>query len=269
MRVQVTFDTEVVSRIRNVEAAVAFVYSDDEPLRGVAVRSDWRLNGFLSRLVRDERFVGELGEWLLVSTQGRLPYSHLFLVGAGDRNAPQPARMRRLLAGVAHKVALAGLHSVAVDLSELADAGLDAEAAMDLFLQEVVTAYPDDEMADPPYQPALEVQERNARAQAMFRRRRKEMQRALDAWIAEHGSPDGTREELERPVAGELEASSATPVPEPPPGPETLGEPPLEPPPERLVRVVVLSPPGQGRGLRSALRQRDGTTLGGARVECR
>jgi hypothetical protein len=162
VKLNVTFETGHPARLEGLEGAVAVVFQDERPVQGVAVRADWRLNGFLSRLLMDGRFTGERGDWLLLHTQGRLPYTRLFLVGMGRKQEREIASSRRALAGIASKVALAGVHSFAIDLSEVIPAEMAADDAMVVFLEALSQAYPEDVESNPPYLPAL-----NAREQAL------------------------------------------------------------------------------------------------------
>ena len=182
MKLQVTFETGHPAKIVGLDGIVASVFLDDRPLKGVAAHADWRLNGFLSRLVLEGRFQSNSGEWLLVHTQGRLPYSHLFLVGMGKRADHSRALATRLLEKVASKVALAGLHDVAVDLDEVTGGLLSAEEAMVVFLEALSGAYPEDVRSDPPYRPALEVRSRNEQRLEEARKRREALRESRRKW---------------------------------------------------------------------------------------
>lgn len=264
MKVQVTFETGHPAKIDGIDGAVAVVWNDQRPLTGLATRSDWRLNGFLSRLVMQDRFEGKAGEWLLVHTQGRLPFTHLFLVGMGRRDELGPARVKAALEGIAGKVALAGVHAFAIDLDEVSGAGLDTDQALVTFLDALSDSYPEDEFADPPYLPALEAKQRNDERVASHRRRRAELQEARRRWeeerraeLAAAAREEAAREDdedegesPERPVAGHVPEEAP-----PPPDPETLGDPELEPYPERTVRVVLVGASDRVRSLRAALKR--------------
>ena len=266
MKVQVTFETGHPARIDGIDGAVAVVWEDQRPLQGMAARADWRLNGFLSRLVQGERFSGKAGEWLLVHTQGRLPFTHLFLVGLGHSDNHGAARARAALEGVAGKVALAGLHSFAIDLDEVVAGAVDPNRTLVTFLDALSDSYPEDEFADPPYLPALEARERNDERVAQHRRRRQELVEARRRWeeerraeeaarvraVADDGEESETPPEMtavapERPVAGHVPDEA-------PPDPAELGDPELEPYPERTVRVVLVGEPDRVRALREGLR---------------
>lgn len=260
MKLNVTFETGHPAQIQGLDGAVAVVFQDERPLQGMASRADWRLNGFLSRLLVDNRFSGERGEWLLVHTQGRLPFTHLFLVGMGRRSSRAVASSRRAIEGIAGKVALAGIHRLAIDLTELIPPEMAPEEAMVAFLEALARAYPDDELSDPPYLPALDAKQRNELRIEAARRRRRELQEARAAWEAERAARAeavAQGEAPERPIAGALpEAEPETqPEPVPPPDPSSVGEPELEPSPERTVHVVLMGDAGSVGAMRKALKE--------------
>ncbi|GEM_PF-2041633 len=286
MRVQVTFESAHIAGVQGLDGAVAVVHQDVRPLRGTGAHADWRLNGFLSRLLLGGKFAGEPGEWLLVHTQGRLPFTHLFLVGMGRREQRDAKLVRQAIEGIAAKVALAGLHAFAIDLSEVAGDDLPASEAMMLFLETLGQAYPEDELSDPPYRPAIEVEERNrARVEAARRRRadllaaraRLEAKRLAEA--AEDDGDDGDdgddedapRHAADRPIAGGLPDAPDETVdteeaaaPEELPDPDSLPDPALEARPERTVKVVFVGSADRLAELRRGLQDAAGSGSTGA-----
>ena len=264
MKLHVTFETGHPAQLDDLEGAVAAIYQDQRPLAGLAGHADWRLNGFLSRLAIEEKFSGNEGDWLLVHTQGRLPFVHLFLVGLGKKDERSVSGGRRVLKDIAGKVALAGVHSVALDLKELSPPEMPAEEAMVIFLEALSLSYPEDELSDPPYVPALAIEDRNQERLAKARKRRSELQVARQAWEEERSAEaeNETTEggDAERPVAGEVpeEAPSLgvnTPPPVAPPDPDSIEEPDLETRPERTVRVVFLGDSNTVGSLRKSLKR--------------
>ena len=261
MRVQVTFETGHPARTEGVDGAVAVVWHDQRPLDGLASRADWRLNGFLSRLVMGDKFVGKAGDWLLVHTQGRLPFVHLFLVGMGRRDGHNARRAKSALEGIAGKVALAGIHAFSIDLDEIIGDTLKAEEAMVTFLDALSDSYPEDVFSDPPYLPALQARDRNEEASARHRRKRAGLQEARRRWEQERQAQEAAKAQDERETGEHLAAPALRPVaghvPDqaPPPDPDSLGQPELEPYPERTVRVVLLGEAGRVGELRQALKR--------------
>ena len=271
MKLNVTFETGHPGQLDGLDGAVAVVFQDERPLTGLAARADWRLNGFLSRLLVDNRFSGDRGEWLLVHTQGRLSFTHLFLVGLGRKGGRTAANSKRALEGIAGKVALAGIHRLAIDLTEVIPPEMAPEDAMVIFLEALSNAYPEDELSDPPYRPALEAKKRNQDRLDAARQRRRELQEARARWEAEHAAEAAAALAAapERPIAGglpegddESTAEDDAPVeaeaPPPPPDPSTVGEPELEPSPERTIHVILMGDAGSVGAMRKSLRDLSG-----------
>jgi hypothetical protein len=294
VKLQVTFETGHPARLDGLDGVVSPIYSDERPLKGVAGHVDWRLNGFISRLVMDDRLIGDSGEWLLVHTQGRLPYTHLFLVGMGAKDARSSEGVKTVLSDVASKVALAGLHAFGINLDEVAGVTMPAEEAMVFFLESLSGAYPEDDLSNPPYRPALEAQQRNEERQAKARARREQLVAERAAWDEEAANRDATSlaegeaavagdddslshddgpfpgEETDsvrkaRPRAGEVPPAVASDVPAPPPDPSSVDEPELEEEPERTVRVTLLGDQQRLAAMRQALR--DWRTAGDGQLD--
>ncbi len=71
------------------ERAVCLVltaFADDRPLRGLAGRVDWRLNGRISKLMLRDFVDGHFGETMLTPLESRLPFDRLLFVGMGARS---------------------------------------------------------------------------------------------------------------------------------------------------------------------------------------
>jgi hypothetical protein len=61
------------------------VFSDERPLRGAAGLLDWRTSGMLSRLLRENRLLGQDGEVLLLPGTPRLGVAKVLVFGLGTR----------------------------------------------------------------------------------------------------------------------------------------------------------------------------------------
>ncbi len=286
MKLQVTFETGHPARLEGIDGVVSPVYSDERPLSGVAGHADWRLNGFLSRLLMEDRLVGIPGEWLLVHTQGRLPYTHLFLVGMGAKEERTAEAAKGALVDVASKLALAGLHAFGIDLEEVTGEAMVAEEAMVFFLERLSAAYPEDDLSNPPYRPALAAQKRNEERLAKARARREQLLAARAIWDAEAAEGAAVAAAAgEQPLGGDDDSLAGDEVPIPgdetesmrqarpragalpsgpcpeedllsggPPDPSTVEDPELEEEPERTVRVIFLGDQKRLGVMRQALR---------------
>lgn len=84
------------------------VYAEERPLGGLAGLVDWRLNGWLSRLLAAGRFQGRFGEQLLFPVGHRLGPRRALLAGLGERALLDEDRLsegiERLWASVARIV---------------------------------------------------------------------------------------------------------------------------------------------------------------------
>ena len=187
----------------------------------------------------------------------------LLLLGLGLNKGLTVPGAKRALEGVASKVALAGLHSFAIDLSPACPPEMNAEDGMVLFLEALSNAYPEDEAADPPYRPAAEIRQRNEERLAQVRRRRAELQEARQRWEAEQAAEAASAaagvEDTVRLVAGELPEGEALPV-SPPPAPSAVEDPELEDAPERTVHVVFVGEQDGLNTMRSALNRLKGAS---------
>ena len=62
------------------------LWTDVRPLRGAAGLLDWRLNGRLSQLLREDRLLGDAGEKLLFFTT-RVPWRRILTIGVGPTSS--------------------------------------------------------------------------------------------------------------------------------------------------------------------------------------
>jgi hypothetical protein len=108
-------DTESLARV-GAEVAVAGFFRDQRPLRGGAGLADWRLCGWLSRLLLASRASGESGEAVLTTTHGRLRAPRLLLVGLGARARFGGEAYRSAVEASLQRLLDLGVGSAALDL---------------------------------------------------------------------------------------------------------------------------------------------------------
>lgn len=103
---QIVFTSRPLDRIKT-DIAIVPIFEDVRPLRGAAGLVDWRMNGYLSRLIRENRFKGEFEELLLMPAGKRLQARQLILFGVGPQEGFSeyllPAVYRRMLNMIAGK----------------------------------------------------------------------------------------------------------------------------------------------------------------------
>jgi len=108
------------------------VWSDVRPLRGAAGLLDWRLNGWLSDCMREERFTGERGEKLLRPTR-RIPWRAILALGLGSARQFDDDRFRDALDTAFTVMRGLGLHTMAAALPGRELDRIDPERAVALF----------------------------------------------------------------------------------------------------------------------------------------
>ena len=83
--------------VQECDTVVTGFFVDERPLRGASGWVDWRLNGRVSRLIREERITGEWKETILVPSEGRLAAPLILLVGLGKMREYRSLRLRELV----------------------------------------------------------------------------------------------------------------------------------------------------------------------------
>ncbi|MGV8057626.1 MAG: M17 family peptidase N-terminal domain-containing protein [Smithellaceae bacterium] len=79
---QVTLSTESAD-LPGHKCLALGVFSDEKPPRGICGFIDWRLNGFISREMKQGRITGEFGEKVIIPFPERISTEILFLFGLG------------------------------------------------------------------------------------------------------------------------------------------------------------------------------------------
>ncbi|OGP86318.1 MAG: hypothetical protein A2Y95_06030 [Deltaproteobacteria bacterium RBG_13_65_10] len=111
-------------------ALVLGFFQDERPLRGAAGMVDWRLNGYVSRLLAGECLSGDSRESTLVATQGRLRPPIVLLVGLGARVHYGFDRITDILGYVTQKLQKLHVEEYALEVPGASLLGLDpAEGA--------------------------------------------------------------------------------------------------------------------------------------------
>jgi hypothetical protein len=78
------------------DVLVTGFFKDERPLKGSSGWIDWRLNGKLSRLLRENKLTGDWKEATLIPTQGRVTPRLTLLLGLGEVKEYNYLRLREL-----------------------------------------------------------------------------------------------------------------------------------------------------------------------------
>jgi hypothetical protein len=119
----------------NVEAAVATLWRDERPMRGLAGLLDWRLAGRLSAMLMSGFLAGDAGEAMLVPGKPHLPFEKLLLVGLGARASFDEAAFRAGIERIAHTLEGLRIRRALVELPGRGVAAIDPERAITITLE--------------------------------------------------------------------------------------------------------------------------------------
>jgi hypothetical protein len=140
-------------------------------LRGAAGLLDWRMCGFVSRLLVSGRVLGSALETVLIPGRPKLGMDKLFLFGLGPRSDFDMAGLERTIAHMLDTLARARVRSTALMLPGRG-AGIAPAKAMESFVSLIMHRDEHDELillespdAQRELEPIIERERRRARAQ--------------------------------------------------------------------------------------------------------
>lgn len=129
-----------LDRLTGVDATCLFVAEDDRPLHGLAGRVDWRLCGMLSRVLGEGRFVGALGDTLLLPGAGRIASDRIFCIGVGPAASLDLRGFARSMRRAADVLSLARATCFLAELP--ASSGVSPGESAAAFLAECAAHFP-------------------------------------------------------------------------------------------------------------------------------
>lgn len=173
LRRELAFVSPDLRRLDGVESEVLALpfFSDLRPLRGAAGLVDWRLCGFLSKLLIRGRMAGEPGELTLMPSRGRLSVDKVLLVGLGASDAFTPRRFDDAVTRILETATRARMRSCTLELPGRNIGAIAAADAMERFLK-IIRDYDEldelllveGQMAQRAMDPVLERERRRTRA---------------------------------------------------------------------------------------------------------
>jgi hypothetical protein len=97
----------------DADTLVLLLAEDQRPLLGAAGLLDWRMNGWISRQLKDGIITGKRGERVLSHASGRVPVQRVMLFGVGPEKGPE-SRLQDLMLDVGRALEKANIPSVAL-----------------------------------------------------------------------------------------------------------------------------------------------------------
>jgi len=120
----------ILQDIKKLETGALIVgfFEDERPLKGFAGELDWLLCGALSSLILKHKLSGALGELALLTSQGKVPASKIFMLGLGPRGSISSETLRNAAQSAAAAAVGVGVASAALEY--LTTPELSPEAAV-------------------------------------------------------------------------------------------------------------------------------------------
>jgi Cytosol aminopeptidase family, N-terminal domain len=117
------------------EAILLPFFSDERPLTGALGLIDWRMCGFVSRLIQRGVVHGRFGETVLVPLQPRFASHKLFLFGLGSRESFDPELQQSVIEHMLDVGTRARVRAMALGLPGRSTQSVTATAAMESFVR--------------------------------------------------------------------------------------------------------------------------------------
>lgn len=126
---------------------VATFFSDVRPLRGAAEWVDWRLNGRVSRLIRQGKLNGDFGESLMMPSMGRLGSREVLLFGLGPSVEMNEHRLEQSFNLLVEKILKLKPPELVISLGDLAKDFMNWRALLRFFVMTLALNHPREDMA--------------------------------------------------------------------------------------------------------------------------
>ena len=163
-------DLRRLDALRSEALSIPF-FEDERPLAGTLGLVDWRLSGFVSRLILRGRISGRPGETVLVPARPRLSFEKLFLLGLGPRAHFDENVLREGIARMLETLTEARVRASVLVLPGRVLGLIGPVRAMEIFLEVAATQTEHDDVtlveeadAQRAMEPVVERERRRARA---------------------------------------------------------------------------------------------------------
>jgi len=110
-------------------------FADERPPRGTLGLIDWRMAGYLSRLLRRGHLTGTRGEIAMISLRPKLPFDKAIVLGLGERESFDEAAYRQCIELLLKTLEGLCARNAVVELPGRHVAALSAEHAADILLE--------------------------------------------------------------------------------------------------------------------------------------
>ena len=132
-----SFTSQPIDRVP-AELVLLMHYQDQVPLHGLLGLVDWRVNGKLSRLVKDKVFVGNAREMLLMPSERRFKADKLVLLGLGRKTDFEEGHIPQVFDFIFQTSSRMKASQVCLSLSRLLPSHFEWRNALRLFVSKLV-----------------------------------------------------------------------------------------------------------------------------------
>jgi len=138
MKMALKISTETLDEL-DCEGLVLVFFSDERPPRGLCGFADWRLNGIISRSLKEGRISGTFLEKILIPSQERVPCGRIFLLGLGDSSGLTYDQLYTAGYTISETISGMGWREIALNIPSGSRCGLDVP----VMTEAMITGYVD------------------------------------------------------------------------------------------------------------------------------
>ncbi len=149
MRMAIKISTETLDEL-DCEGLVLSFFADERPPRGLCGFADWRLNGTISRHIKEGRITGAYLEKVLIPSRERIPSPRILLIGLGQSSEITYDQLYTAGYTISETIAGMGWRELVLDIP----AGGRCPLQVSIMTEAVITGYADFCSEDPGKFPA-------------------------------------------------------------------------------------------------------------------
>lgn len=134
--IKFTFTSQPIDKIP-CELLILLHYEQEVPFHGLLGLVDWRINGKLSHLVQDHKFVGKAREMVLMPAERRFQAEKLIVMGLGEKNKFEEGFIAQVLDYVFQTTAKMKAAQLCLSLNKLLPSQFEWRNAVRLFVSKL------------------------------------------------------------------------------------------------------------------------------------
>ncbi len=137
---KLSFTSQDIDKI-DTELLVLMCYENDVPFKEMLGTLDWRINGRLSRSVKEKHFRGKAKELLLIPSEKRLKAAEVIVLGLGKKEDFSQEHISQVLDYFLHTIENKKMEQVCFSLNQLLPSNFEWRNAVRLLLSKLVDCH--------------------------------------------------------------------------------------------------------------------------------